>query len=148
MAAKVRGAAVRSSGMTWHDQHVAATTWGGRLADRFAAKIGSWGFILTQSVMVFAWVILNVVAYTFRWDPYPFILLNLLFSVQAAYAGPIIMMAQNRQAERDRVQADDDYRTNIAAKKEIESLQRSLARIEHEKLDVILATLQARAQNV
>jgi uncharacterized membrane protein len=69
-------------------------------------------------------------------------LLNLLFSVQAAYAAPIIMMSQNRQAERDRYQASDDYRTNIEAKKEIEELQIALARIENDKLNEILNMLK------
>ncbi|MGF7230164.1 DUF1003 domain-containing protein [Arachidicoccus sp.] len=78
-----------------------------------------------------------------HWDPYPFILLNLLFSVQAAYAAPIIMMAQNSQSARDRVQAYGDYRTNIEAKEEIEGLQLRPNRIETEKLDKIMEMLHA-----
>ena len=73
---------------------------------------------------------------------YPFILLNLLFSTQAAYAAPIIMMAQNRQSERDRIQANADYKTNIEAKQEIETLQIQLNAIETEKLDKIIAMLE------
>jgi uncharacterized membrane protein len=88
------------------------------------------------------WIALNLIAYIYRWDPYPFILLNLLFSVQAAYAAPIIMMSQNRQTERDRYQATEDYKTNIKAKKEIEELQIVLTRIENEKIDEILSTLR------
>lgn len=145
MASKSRSALARNGGMTWHEQHVAATTLGGRSADRFAAVVGSWTFIIAQTIIVCIWVLVNIFAYVSQWDPYPFILLNLLFSVQAAYAGPIIMMAQNRQADRDRVQAAEDYRTNVEAKKEIESLQRALARIEREKLDAILAALRDRA---
>lgn len=87
-------------------------------------------------------MILNIVAYIGQWDPYPFILLNLLFSTQAAYAAPIIMMAQNRQSERDRHQALADYETNLAAKSEIESLQLELTRIENDKLDKIILLLE------
>lgn len=77
-----------------------------------------------------------------HWDPYPFILLNLLFSTQAAYAAPIIMMAQNRQADRDRIQAKADYETNLRAKEEIEEIQQKLAKIEIEKLDKIIMLLE------
>ena len=87
-------------------------------------------------------MILNVVAYVRHWDEYPYILLNLLFSTQAAYAAPIIMMAQNRQNDRDRAQADADYKTNCEAKEEIEELQKRLNTIEIDKLDKILALLQ------
>ena len=73
---------------------------------------------------------------------YPFILLNLIFSTQAAYAAPIIMMSQNRQTERDRVQAQSDYQTNIEAKLEIEALQIHLTNIETQKLDKIIALLE------
>lgn len=85
---------------------------------------------------------LNVVAIVKHWDPYPYILLNLLFSTQAAYAAPIIMMAQNRQNQRDRAHADADFRTNVEAKKEIEELIKKLDDIEIEKLDKILAILE------
>lgn len=87
-------------------------------------------------------MIINVVAFVHHWDPYPCILLNLLFSTQAAYAAPIIMMSQNRQSERDRAQADSDYRTNDAAKKEIEELMKRLDAIQIEKLDKILSILE------
>lgn len=89
-------------------------------------------------------MILNVVAWAYHWDAYPFILLNLLFSVQAAYAAPIIMMAQNRQNERDRANAEADYRTNIEAKEEIEALQRKLNSLEVEKLDKIISLLEKK----
>ena len=84
----------------------------------------------------------NVVGFIFHWDVYPYILLNLLFSTQAAYAAPIIMMAQNRQNERDRVQANADFKTNVDAKKEIEELMQKLNSIELDKLDKILSILQ------
>ena len=84
---------------------------------------------------------LNVVALAMRWDKYPFILLNLLFSIQAAYAAPIIMMSQNRQNVRDREQAHQDLVTDTRAKTEIEALQKMLARIEVDKLDKIMELL-------
>lgn len=79
---------------------------GARLADRVASGMGSWAFIIAQTVIVAGWLALNLVAWMRHWDPYPFILLNLIFSTQAAYAAPIIMQSQNRQASRDR-QRDD-----------------------------------------
>jgi len=85
---------------------------------------------------------LNLVGYFYHWDVYPFILLNLLFSTQAAYAAPIIMMSQNRQNERDRMHAEEDYKTNVDAKKEIEALQIILKTIEVEKLDKIIQMLE------
>jgi uncharacterized membrane protein len=75
-------------------------TVGERIADAFAAKMGSWTFIITQSLILTAWIIVNVVAWIRHWDPYPFILLNLALSFQAAYAAPIIMMSQNRQGAK------------------------------------------------
>jgi uncharacterized membrane protein len=87
-------------------------------------------------------MILNFVGFMYHWDVYPFILLNLLFSTQAAYAAPIIMMAQNRQNDRDRHQAEKDYQTNIEAKQEIEQLTVRLNSIEIDKLDKIIEMLQ------
>ncbi|MDP2211864.1 MAG: DUF1003 domain-containing protein [Candidatus Aquicultor sp.] len=115
---------------TWHVKHLEDRTVGQRVADRTARVLGSWPFIVGQSVLVVLWVVLNVIAWASRWDPYPFILLNLMFSVQAAYAGPILMMSQNRQAERDRYQAQADYDTNVKAESEIEDVQAQLNRIE------------------
>ncbi|MDB5195587.1 MAG: hypothetical protein JWO84_771 [Parcubacteria group bacterium] len=117
-------------------------TMGQRFADQVASFMGSWKFIIIQTVLVALWMIFNIIAFLGHWDPYPFILLNLLFSTQAAYAAPIIMMSQNRSAERDRVQAFADYETNAKAESEIEDLQMSLSRIENEKLDKILALLE------
>lgn len=126
---------------TWHDRHTDSLAFGQRLADSVATGMGSWRFIIIQTLIVAVWMMLNVVAYVDHWDPYPYILLNLLFSTQAAYAAPIIMMAQNRQNDRDRAQADADYKTNCEAKEEIEELQKRLNDIEVQKLDKILALL-------
>jgi uncharacterized membrane protein len=104
--------------------------------------MGSWKFIIIQTILVILWMSLNLIGFVYHWDVYPFILLNLLFSTQAAYAAPIIMMSQNRQNERDRVQAQADYQTNLEAKQEIEALQKQLNTIELEKLDKIIIMLQ------
>jgi uncharacterized membrane protein len=127
---------------TWHEKHKESMSFGQRLADSVATGMGSWRFIIWQTIIVILWMALNVVAIVSHWDPYPYILLNLVFSTQAAYAAPIIMMAQNRQNERDRAQADADYKTNCEAKEEIEELQKRLNAIELDKLDKILAMLQ------
>ncbi|MDN3676409.1 DUF1003 domain-containing protein [Flavobacterium paronense] len=126
----------------WHQQHAENLSFGSRLADKVASNMGSWRFIIIQTIIVGIWMLLNVVAYVSHWDPYPFILLNLLFSTQAAYAAPIIMMAQNRQNERDRAQAQADYQTNIEAKEEIEALAIKLNSMEVDKLDKIIRMLE------
>ena len=131
-----------SNSKTWHEKHSETMTFSQMLADKLALGMGSWPFIVAQSIIILIWIILNIIGFIYHWDPYPFILLNLLFSVQAAYAAPIIMMSQNRQAERDRYQASDDYKTNVEAKKEIEELQIALARIENDKLNEILNMLK------
>ena len=131
-----------SSPTTWHSKHVESQTYGDRIADAVATGMGSWKFIIWQTVIVIIWMILNIIGFIKHWDAYPFILLNLIFSTQAAYAAPIIMMSQNRQSQRDRIQAQEDYQTNIDAKKEIEALQLHLSKIEDEKLDKIIQMLQ------
>jgi uncharacterized membrane protein len=125
----------------WHEIHIETSTFGQRLSDKIANGMGSWKFIIWQTIIVLIWMGLNIVGIINHWDPYPFILLNLIFSTQAAYAAPIIMMSQNRQNQRDRIQADSDYKTNIEAKKEIEALQLHLNKLETEKLDKIIAML-------
>lgn len=118
------------AGKTWHQQLVEQRTLGQRIADATAHTLGSWAFIIGQTVAVVAWIALNVLGMVRHWDPYPFILLNLMFSVQAAYAAPVLMMSQNRQAERDRYQAQADFDTNVKAEAEIEDIQDHLHRIE------------------
>ena len=106
-------------------------TRGQRLADRVAATIGSWRFILIQSTAITCWITGNVLFGPEAWDPYPFILLNLLLSFQAAYTAPAIMMSQNRQSELDRRHAQSDYEINVKAELEIELL--------HDKIDILKA---------
>jgi len=129
--------------INWHQKHTESLSCGDRLADSVANGMGSWRFIIYQTVIVAIWMILNVVGFVYHWDVYPYILLNLVFSTQAAYAAPIIMMAQNRQSQRDRAQADEDFNTNVEAKKEIEQLQLLLNKIEIDKLDKIITMLEA-----
>jgi uncharacterized membrane protein len=107
----------------------ARLTFGQRVADDVAATMGSWNFIIIQTLLLLVWIILNITAYVREWDPYPFILLNLALSFQAAYAAPFIMMSQNRQADIDRKQAENDYHINIKAELEIELL--------HQKIDLL-----------
>jgi uncharacterized membrane protein len=125
----------------WHTTDLESRTFGGKLADAVAKGMGSWTFIIIQTVFVVVWMALNVIAYLQHWDAYPFILLNLVFSTQAAYAAPIIMQSQNRSAARDREQAQHDYQTNLAAKDEIEQLIERLYVIEREKIDQIMKHL-------
>lgn len=105
----------------------AQLTAGQKIADTVAATMGSWRFIIIQSAVLTLWIVLNVTAYVEKWDPYPFILLNLALSFQAAYAAPFIMMSQNRQQDVDRKAAENDYKINIKAELEIELL--------HQKID-------------
>lgn len=122
----------------WHAKHLDSLNFGNRIADAVARGMGSWNFIIIQTIVVILWMTLNLVGFMYHWDVYPFILLNLLFSTQAAYAAPIIMMSQNRQSERDRMHAEEDYKTNVDAKKEIEALSLLLKNIETDKLDKII----------
>lgn len=107
-------------------------TIGQRIADWVAATMGSWRFIIIQSVLLLVWIVLNVTAFIQQWDPYPFILLNLALSFQAAYAAPFIMMSQNRQQDVDRRRAEDDFHVNVKAELEIELL--------HQKIDQLRET--------
>lgn len=126
---------------TWHEKHESDCSLGDKFADKVTNIMGSWKFIIIQTVVIMVWGAINLTAYLLHWDPYPFILLNLLFSIQSAYSAPIIMMAQNRQGARDRIQAYDDYRINVEAKLEIEKLQVRLSKLETEKLDRIITML-------
>jgi uncharacterized membrane protein len=99
----------------------------GAFAEAIARFLGTGRFLAVQTVLVIAWIALNVFAVRLRWDPYPFILLNLAFSTQAAYAAPLILLAQNRQADRDRVQAEEDRARSAAVRADTEYLARELA---------------------
>jgi uncharacterized membrane protein len=109
--------------------HLEATRPGERAADWIAGVVGSWRFILIQSTLLALWLLLNAVAWMQHWDPYPFILLNLVLSFQAAFTAPIIMMAQNRQSAIDRHKAQLDYDVNLRAELDIGAV--------HQKLDLL-----------
>ncbi len=99
----------------------------GRFSEGIARFLGTGRFLAGQTVVVAMWIAFNALAVRFRWDPYPFILLNLAFSTQAAYAAPLILLAQNRQDERDRAQAEQDREVNARTQAEAEFLARELA---------------------
>ncbi|MEI7772568.1 MAG: DUF1003 domain-containing protein [Chloroflexales bacterium] len=105
-------------------------TLGQRIADTVAATMGSWRFIIIQSTLLIAWITLNIVAWFSHWDPYPFILLNLALSFQAAYAAPFIMMSQNRQSAKDRLSAEIDHQVNSKAEVEVGLVLRRLDALE------------------
>lgn len=93
----------------WHQKSLEQRTRGDKIADGVANGMGSWAFIIIQTFFVAIWILGNSYFLFFHFDKYPFIMLNLVFSTQAAYAAPIIMMSQNRQAKRDKVQAEHQY---------------------------------------
>jgi uncharacterized membrane protein len=112
----------------------ASLTLGQRIADGVAATMGSWRFIIIQSILLAIWLVLNITELIFHaWDPYPFILLNLALSFQAAYAAPIIMMSQNRQSAKDRLAAEQDLNTDLKAELLIEELHGSVDELRLEK---------------
>jgi uncharacterized membrane protein len=99
----------------------------GQFSERLARFLGTGKFLFWQTKLVIAWITLNLFAVTLRWDPYPFILLNLAFSTQAAYAAPLILLAQNRQDDRDRVSLEEDRARAAQTKADTEYLARELA---------------------
>ena len=116
-------------------------SFGQKAADKITKIVGSWEFIIIQSVLLFLWMLLNISAWVFHWDPYPFIFLNLILSFQAAYTAPIILMSENREADRERRKNALDLATDKKAEREIEAIQRDLSRLEKEKIDKILEIL-------
>ncbi len=123
-------------------------TTGARVADRVAAAVGSWRFIVIQSILLAIWIALNVVAYVNHWDPYPFILLNLILSFQAAYTAPVIMMGQNRQSEIDRLHAEHDYRVNVKAELEIELLHHKLDMLREQEIAKLTAIIERLSEHL
>ena len=99
----------------------------GRFSEALARFLGTGRFLFGQTVLVIGWIVLNTIGIVNHWDPYPFILLNLAFSTQAAYAAPLILLAQNRQENRDRVSLEEDRRRSEQTKADTEFLARELA---------------------
>ncbi|MBS3079542.1 DUF1003 domain-containing protein [Candidatus Pacearchaeota archaeon] len=105
-------------------------TIGQKSADALTRLAGSWTFIIVFIIFLLIWMAINAWAAIEKWDPYPFILLNLVLSCIAALQAPIILMSQNREAQRDRIRAEYDYKVNVKAEKEIENIQKQLDKIE------------------
>jgi uncharacterized membrane protein len=112
-----------------HPSHV-KETFGQRAADKLTAIAGSWTFIISIFIFLGIWMLVNLAAWMNHWDPYPFILLNLVLSCLAAIQAPIILMSQNRESQRDRIRSQYDYAVNRKAEKEIENIKTQLNRIE------------------
>jgi len=122
-------------------------TFGEKTSDKITEVIGSWQFIIIQSCFLMIWIIVNISAWINHWDPYPFILLNLALSFQAAYAAPIIMMSQNRSATMDRKKAEADLATDRRAERRIIAIQKQLNRLENNKLAKIHQAVEGNNKN-
>jgi len=112
----------------------------GRVSEAVARFLGTGRFLVGQTVIVVGWIVLNVTAILGRWDPYPFILLNLAFSLQAAYAAPLILLAQNRQDDRDRATVERDREVAARTQNDTEYLARELAAVRLALADVVTTT--------
>jgi uncharacterized membrane protein len=121
---------------------------GGRVADWIAAVVGSWPFVIAQSLLLTAWIIVNVYAWVQAWDPYPFILLNLMLSFQAAYTAPIILMSQNRQAILDRQEQANDYDVNLKAELEIELLHHKIDLLRTQEIQLLTELVKELSQKL
>ena len=132
----------KRAGRDVNQLHEDSLTFGERVADAVASTMGSWRFIIVQSLILAAWIVLNVAAWVQQWDPYPFILLNLMLSFQAAYSAPIIMMSQNRQEDRDRMRAELDLQTDLKAETLIEELHLHVDELRLQQWSELLAIQQ------
>jgi uncharacterized membrane protein len=127
---------------------VTQLTLGHKVADKIATVVGSWRFVIIQSVVLAAWIVFNVVAWGEQWDPYPFILLNLMLSFQAAYTAPVIMMSQNRQSEIDRRNQNNDYEINMKAELEIELLHHKIDLLRTREIERLSAIIEELAERL
>lgn len=122
---------------TWHRKHHESRTLGQKIADIVASFVGSWPFLIIHAVWFTLWIV-------FHAEPFPYGLLTMIVSLEAIFLSTFIMISQNREGERDRHHAEEDYRTNLEAKDEIERLQLDLSRIENEKLNRIIELLDRK----
>lgn len=124
-----------------------------KAADRVAGTVGSWRFLIVQSLLLTVWFILNTMGWFSHWDPYPFIFMNLVLSLQAAYTASVVMISENRQAERDRLQAKADFQLNQKAEEEVRAILEHLACQDsalltiHEQILEIQKTIGSRASS-
>ncbi|WP_085111533.1 DUF1003 domain-containing protein [Thermoanaerobacterium sp. PSU-2] len=128
-----------------NEEHKDSLTFGDRMADKLADYAGSWSFIFTFGFLLIVWMVINSVAFIKHFDPYPFILLNLVLSCLAAIQAPIIMMSQNRQEAKDRLRAQNDYEVNLKAELIIEDLHTKADKI-IENQEKILKLLESQTQ--
>jgi uncharacterized membrane protein len=124
-----------------HDIYEQELTVGQRAADWVANNVGSWPFIIGQSIVLVFWCILNVLAWVRHWDPYPFIFLNLILSLEGAFTAPLVMMSQNRQDAIDRIEAHSDYMINQKVEEEIHLIMDHLT-AQNEALIAIYAAVE------
>jgi uncharacterized membrane protein len=122
-------------------EHDSQLSFGDRVADKVASVMGSWSFIIIQSVLLIIWILLNTIALIAHWDSYPYVLLNLALSFQAAFATPVILMSQNRQSSKDRLMAEHDYEINMKAFNHL-SRQEIQIILSNEKQDRLLEMIQ------
>lgn len=119
-------------------------TCGQKCADKITRIVGSWAFIIAQSIVWLGWVALNLAAWAGHWDPYPFILLNLVLGLQAAYTAPVILMSQNRSAEKERLKAQTDLSVDRKAEREMQEVIKRIDLLERGKIDKIIEMLNNR----
>jgi uncharacterized membrane protein len=123
-------------------------TIGQKISDVVATTVGSWKFVIIQSTIIFIWIFYNSIDGPDTWDPYPFILLNLMLSFQAAYTAPAIMMSQNRLSEIDRQQASNDFEVNVKAELEIELLHQKIDLLKEKELFTLTKSVEALSEKL
>ena len=130
------------------EQPAGSLSSGQKISDAVARTVGSWKFIIIQSICILGWITYNSVSNSNVWDPYPFILLNLMLSFQAAYTAPAIMMSQNRLSEIDRQQANNDFEVNVKAELEIELLHQKIDMMKEKELFALTKAVEALSQKL
>ncbi len=123
--------------MEQNQEHHHKLTLGQRMADKITCAIGNWTFLIIETIVLIGWLAINIIGWIKHWDPYPFVFLNLLVGLQAAYAAPVILMSQNRTEERDQRKAELDLATDRKSEREIEQIQAKLERIERKINDIL-----------
>jgi len=130
------------------EEKFSGLTIGQKISDVVATTVGSWKFIIIQSTIIFVWIAYNSIVGLDAWDPFPFILLNLMLSFQAAYTAPAIMMSQNRLSEIDRQQAGNDFEVNVKAELEIELLHQKIDLLKEKELFTLTKSVEALSEKL
>jgi uncharacterized membrane protein len=130
------------------EQPVRPLSFGQKISDGVARTVGSWKFIIIQSICICGWIFYNSASNKNVWDPYPFILLNLMLSFQAAYTAPAIMMSQNRLSEIDRQHANNDFEVNVKAELEIELLHQKIDMMKEKELYALTKAVEELSQKL